>query len=373
MSLSSLGCNSSTDSADSADSAARADSAFFAEAIRQGWEAWGISSPNPAVGAVIVDAHGTIVGRGSTQAPGGKHAEIVALDEAGERARGSRAYVTLEPCNHTGRTGPCAQALIAAGVAEVHYLFADPFPAAAGGAETLRAAGVQVVGPVWPSLADIPAWEPEASVEPWLVSVQEGRPHVTVKMASTLDGRIAAADGTSQWITGDTARRLVHEDRSCRDAIIVGTGTVAADNPRLTARFPDGTTMASERQPLRVVMGNRDLPEDAAIRGTPGQWLHVRSHDPREVLEQIARETADSAISVLVEGGPSIIAAFLAADLVDSIQFYAAPAVLGNGAAAVVDPTGQLGRTIGDIKRFTPRSITPVGQDVLWTLTRGGA
>ena len=131
--------------------------------------------------------------------------------------------------------------------------------------------------------------------------------------------------------------------------------------------------MPSKRQPLRVVMGNRDLPEDAAIKGTPGQWLHVRSHDPREVLERIARETAGSAISVLVEGGPSIIAAFLAADLVDSIQYYAAPAVLGNGAAAVVDPTGQLGRTIGDIKRFTPRSITPVGQDVLWTLTRGGA
>ncbi len=217
----------------------------------------GTTSPNPPVGATVLDAAGEVVGVGATAPPGGPHAEVVALREAGERARGGTAVVTLEPCAHHGRTPPCTDALRAAGVAAVHVAVRDPHPEAAGGAEVLRAAGIRVELDV---LADEVARGP---LRAWLHGVRTGRPHVTWKLAATLDGRSAAADGSSRWITGPAARAQVHALRATADAIVVGTGTALVDDPALTAREADGSPSA--RQPLRVVVGHRDV---ARARGS---------------------------------------------------------------------------------------------------------
>src|SRR5829696_5408814 len=189
--------------------------------------------PNPRVGCVIVAADGTAVGEGFHHGAGTPHAEIEALRAAGGAARGATAYVTLEPCSHTGRTGPCTDALVAAGVREVVFAQSDLHPHAAGGGARLHAAGVQVTGGV---LAD----EAAAVNERWTRTVALGRPLVAWKLATSLDGRSAAADGTSQWITGEAARADVHRLRATRDAILVGTGTVVADDPHLTVRDPEG-------------------------------------------------------------------------------------------------------------------------------------
>src|SRR6476661_2688693 len=188
--------------------------------------------PNPRVGCVVVAADGTVVGEGFHHGAGTPHAEVEALRAAGEAARGATAYVTLEPCSHSGRTGPCTEALVAAGVARVVFAQSDPNPDAAGGAERLHAAGVQVSGGV---LAD----EAADLNERWGRTVLLGRPLVTWKVATTLDGRSAAADGTSQWVTGEEARADVHGLRATRDAVLVGTGTALVDDPRLTVRMPD--------------------------------------------------------------------------------------------------------------------------------------
>jgi len=218
----------------------------LAAALSSGAEVRGRTSPNPPVGAAILDRNGELVGRGATQPAGGPHAEVMALREAGERARGGTAVVTLEPCNHTGRTGPCSQALVDAGVDTVYYCQPDPNPVATGGATFLRENGVN---------AECLDHEVEALV-PWLTAVRRNRPSVTLKFAQTLDGFTAALDGSSQWITGPEARRHVHGDRSRRDAIIIGTGTAIADNPSLTARDGDRELPV---QPRRVVIGGRSL------------------------------------------------------------------------------------------------------------------
>ncbi|MFE7338872.1 bifunctional diaminohydroxyphosphoribosylaminopyrimidine deaminase/5-amino-6-(5-phosphoribosylamino)uracil reductase RibD, partial [Streptomyces fimicarius] len=202
----------------------------------------GSTSPNPVVGCVITDAAGELAGEGFHQRAGGPHAEVHALRAAGERARGGTAYVTLEPCNHTGRTGPCAQALLAAGISRVVYAVGDPNPQATGGGATLRAAGVRAEQGL---LAD----EAEAGNAAWLTSVRLGRPYVLWKYAATLDGRIAAADATSRWITSPEARADVHRLRAEADAVLVGSGTARTDDPQLGVRGIDGAT-----QPLRVVV-----------------------------------------------------------------------------------------------------------------------
>ena len=309
--------------------------------------AQGISSPNPPVGAVIVAPDGAVVGVGATQPPGGPHAEIMALRQAGESARGATAVVTLEPCNHTGRTGPCAQALLEAGITAVVYAVADPNPTAAGGARTLHAAGVTVHEGVGLDAAEA------GPLRPWLFRQRHGRPLVTAKIATTIDGRIAAPDGTSQWITGPAARAHAHEIRSRIDAIVVGTGTALRDNPKLTARRPDGQPYA--HQPTRVVTGRRDLPADAALRGGPG-YLHVHSHDPAAVLAVLP-----DALWVLVEGGPSIIGAFADADLIDEIDHYLAPALLGAGASSV---DAYRVTTLTDKREFRRDHVTEVGDDL---------
>lgn len=336
---------------------------LLAEAVLQadaaGQQVRGTTSPNPPVGAVILDASGTVVGVGATSPPGGAHAEVNALTEAGERARGGTAVVTLEPCNHTGRTGPCSHALLDAGIARVVHVFADPGKVEGGGAEYLRDHGVQVLGPVLDP-TDMPTGVPVFSVEPWLTAQRLGRPHVTLKYAATMDGFAAATDGTSQWITGEQARTRVHLDRSRRDAIIVGTGTVTADNPRLTARRTDGSLY--DHQPMRVVVGTSALAQDAAIRPA----VHLPTRDLQEVLHQLADR---GVVDVLVEGGPHLAAAFIDAGLVDAVEAYTAPALLGAGLPAVAPATGA-STTMEGIHRFTLRSAETIGEDILTVTTR---
>jgi diaminohydroxyphosphoribosylaminopyrimidine deaminase/5-amino-6-(5-phosphoribosylamino)uracil reductase len=331
---------------------ARADAA--GQAVR------GTTSPNPPVGAVILDTAGEVVGVGATSPVGGPHAEVNALAAAGERARGGTAVVTLEPCNHTGRTGPCSEALLAAGIAEVVYVFADPGAAAGGGGDRLRRAGVTVTGPLVTASMDL-AGVPQFSVEPWLAAQRLGRPHVTLKYAGTLDGFAAATDGTSQWITGEAARARVHLDRSRRDAILVGTGTVRADDPRLTARRPDGGLY--DHQPVRVVVGRTGVPADAAVLPA----LRYRDEGLPEVLADLWDR---GVVDLLVEGGPHVAASFIAADLVDAVDAYTAPALLGAG-IPVVAPGPHMSTTMAGIRRFTLRSVEALGGDVVSVAVRG--
>ncbi|GAB3882897.1 bifunctional diaminohydroxyphosphoribosylaminopyrimidine deaminase/5-amino-6-(5-phosphoribosylamino)uracil reductase RibD [Terrabacter terrigena] len=305
--------------------------------------------PNPRVGCVVVGPDGSVVGEGHHHGAGSPHAEIEALEVAGEGARGATAYVTLEPCSHTGRTGPCTEALIDAGVSRVVFAQSDPNPDAAGGAERLHAAGVHVTGGV---LAD----EAEALNARWARTVALGRPLVTWKLATTLDGRSAAADGTSQWITGEAARADVHVLRASRDAVLVGTGTVIADDPRLTVRTPDGRLAAD--QPLRAVMGLRPVPPDARVRAAPGEVVRLETRDPRAALDSLWHRGVRD---VWLEGGPTLAAAFLRAGLVDDVYAYVAPALLGGGRPAVAD----LGvGSIGDAHRLDLDEVVVVGNDV---------
>jgi diaminohydroxyphosphoribosylaminopyrimidine deaminase/5-amino-6-(5-phosphoribosylamino)uracil reductase len=326
-----------------------------------GREVRGTTSPNPPVGAVILSAAGEIVGTGGTSPVGGPHAEVNALAEAGKKARGGTAVVTLEPCNHTGRTGPCALALLDAGIAHVVYAFADPGDAEGGGAEYLRARGMSVAGPLVTSSTDL-AGVPQFSVEPWLASRRLGRPHVTLKYAGTLDGFAAATDGTSRWITGEDARARVHLDRSRRDAVIVGTGTVLADDPRLTARRPEGGLY--DHQPERVVIGRTDVPADAAVFPA----LRYRGESLAEVLDGLGSR---GLVDVLVEGGPHIAASFIADGLVDAVDAYTAPALLGAGISTVA-PAPSTATTIAGISRFTLRSVDVAGGDIVSVSTRLG-
>src|SRR4051812_34088877 len=281
--------------------------------------------PNPRVGCVLLAPDGTVVGEGHHRGAGTPHAEVEALRAAGDAALGATAYVTLEPCSHSGRTPPCADALAVAGVARVVFAQSDPNPDAAGGAERLHAAGIQVTGGV---LAD----EAASLNERWARSVALRRPLVTWKLASTLDGRSAAADGSSQWITGEAARADVHLLRATRDAVLVGSGTVLVDDPRLTVRGPDGSLVPD--QPVRAVMGQRAIPSGARIHGAPGEVVQLRTRDPGEALDLLWRRGLRD---VWLEGGPTLAAAFLRAGLVDDVYAYVAPVLLGAGRPAVDD------------------------------------
>lgn len=316
-------------------------------AIAAGESVRGTTSPNPPVGCVLVSASGELIATGATSPAGGPHAEINALRQAGARARGATAVVTLEPCNHTGRTGPCARALVEAGVDRVVYFTADPNKTAAGGAVYLRDHGVEV------------DFQPVrvAALRPWLRSVRHSRPSVTLKFASTLDGFTAAADGTSKWITGGAAREQVHEDRAKIDAIIVGTGTAIADDPSLTARFPDGTLR--QHQPRRVVIGSRKVPE-----GNLSRLGYEQYATPHEALDAL---WDTGARDVLVEGGATLAASFLELDLVDAVQAYIAPALLGAG-RGVLDRA--VAGTIADAYRFRTTFVRPVGNDVFIEMER---
>ncbi|NQD88093.1 bifunctional diaminohydroxyphosphoribosylaminopyrimidine deaminase/5-amino-6-(5-phosphoribosylamino)uracil reductase RibD [Paenarthrobacter sp. CM16] len=283
---------------------------------------------NPLVGAVILSPEGEQLATGYHRGAGTSHAEADAIFQAREKGvdtAGTTMVVTLEPCNHVGRTGPCAQAIIAAGIAKVIYAVDDPHDPAAGGARTLTAAGVQVRS----GLEGLKALDLNRD---WFDAVAAKRPFVTLHIAQTLDSRIAAVDGTSQWISCPESLADNHGLRGLIDAILVGTGTVLIDNPRLTARTPDGGLSA--HQPIRAVMGLREVPEDAAVRGTDGRFVHLPTRDPAEALGMLFDQGVRH---LMVEGGSSILSTFLAADLVDELIVYLAPTLLGSGTPALND------------------------------------
>ncbi|WP_062078850.1 bifunctional diaminohydroxyphosphoribosylaminopyrimidine deaminase/5-amino-6-(5-phosphoribosylamino)uracil reductase RibD [Demequina globuliformis] len=307
--------------------------------------------PNPRVGCVITDADGAVIAQGWHRGAGTPHAEVAALADARERGvdvTGATAYVTLEPCNHTGRTGPCAEALLHAGIGNVRYAVPDPGDASSGGAATLNAHGIDA------RLA--PHDGARELTRRWHRAVTQGRPYVIAKWAATLDGRMAAQDGTAFWITGPEAREHAHHMRARVDAIAVGTVTVETDNPSLSAR-PGGTEQGP--QPLRVVIGSRDTAGAAVWRD--GNALAIRSHDPATVLAELhAREVR----TLIVEGGPTVLSAFLAAGLVDEVNAYIAPAVLGDGPAAI---SGMGISTMTDALRLTEVTHASMGADILVT------
>lgn len=332
----------------------------------------GSTSPNPVVGCVITDAAGAVVGEGFHQRAGGPHAEVHALRAAGGRARGSTAYVTLEPCDHTGRTGPCSQALLTAGISRVVYAVADPNPGAAGGGDTLRHAGIRAE-------QGLLAEEAEAGNAAWLTSVRLGRPYVLWKYAATLDGRIAAADATSRWITSPEARADVHRLRAEADAVLVGSGTARTDDPHLAVRGIDGVT-----QPLRVVVDTNATavkPGARVLDDTAPTLVAVADdapagHLPEAAVLRLPRATAGpgldldallgalrerGVLSVLLEGGPTLAGAFVAAGKVDKVVGYLAPVLLGAGPAALA---GAGITTIAEALRLDVTETVPIGPDL---------
>jgi len=304
--------------------------------------------PNPRVGCVLLGPDGATIAEGFHRGAGTPHAEVAALTEAGTRAKGATAVVTLEPCNHTGRTGPCARALVDAGVTRVVFGQPDTTPLAAGGAEALRRAGVDVEGCVMAAQA-------RAVNRAWTFAHLHRRPFVTWKLATTLDGRSAAADGTSRWVSSGPARRDTHRLRAVCDAILVGTGTVLVDDPQLTVRDETDQSLPREAQLLRAVMGVRPLPAGRRVLDDAAETVLLDTRDPHEALAQLyARDRQH----VLLEGGPTLAAAFLGAGLVDEVVAYVAPVLLGAGLPSVAD----LGiGTLADAVRLELLDATTLG------------
>jgi diaminohydroxyphosphoribosylaminopyrimidine deaminase/5-amino-6-(5-phosphoribosylamino)uracil reductase len=309
------------------------------------------TAPNPWVGCVVVPADAasdmdtdTDVFEGVTAPPGGPHAEVTALERAGERARGATLYVTLEPCAHQGRTPPCTDPIIDAGVSRVVIGIEDPDPRVAGrGIARLRDAGVEVtVGVAEDEVAD--------QLAPYLKHRTTGRPWVVLKMASSLDGRTAAPDGTSRWITGEAARRDVHRLRADSDAVLVGAGTVRADDPELTVRLDDGV---ERPQPLRVVLGS--APAEAKVQPA----LELQG-DLGEVLGELGRR---GVLQLLVEGGPTVAHDFHAAGLVDRYVLYLAPKIFGGDDGHPLF-AGRGAGTITDVWTGRLVSVERLGEDI---------
>jgi diaminohydroxyphosphoribosylaminopyrimidine deaminase / 5-amino-6-(5-phosphoribosylamino)uracil reductase len=357
------------------------DHAWMARALEVAARGLGLTSPNPAVGAVLV-RDGALVGEGAHLRAGGPHAEVAALAQAGDAARGATCYVTLEPCAHHGRTPPCVEALIAAGVARVVAACQDPNPRVNGrGLATLAAAGLAVT-------VGVAEAEARAINRAFFTRVTTGRPHVTLKAAMTLDGKIAAWDGASRWITGEAARREGHRLRFLADAILVGIGTVLHDDPALTIRLPD----VPPKEPLRVVVDSRlRTPPTAQILrvGSPARTIVAgAAPEPRrraqalrslgvQVLELprapesrrvglpalLARLAELDVVGVLAEGGAEIGAGLLDAGLVDRVAFFIAPRLLGGRSAP--GPLGGVGRALKDAVSLTGVTYRQIGEDVL--------
>lgn len=316
------------------------DSEWMRRAIDNASSARLVARPNPWVGAVVVSSDG-LAFDGATSAPGGRHAEVVALDAAGGAAENATVYSTLEPCAHVGRTGPCADALVEARVARVVYGVDDPDPRVAGaGARALRDAGIEVV-------AGVESEAVRTQLEPYLVHRSTGRPYVVVKLAATLDGRLAAPDGSSTWITGPLARADVHRMRAESDAIVVGAGTVRADDPALTVRDAEGP------DPRRIVLGH--APVGARVRP-------CREHDGSliELLDELGDE---GCLQLMVEGGAAVAAAFHRAELVDRYVVYVAPKLLG-GDDGVPMFSGDGVATMSDVWSGRFDAVTQLGDDV---------
>jgi len=297
--------------------------AFMQRAIALSENGLGRTAPNPIVGAVIVAADGTVIAEGfHDRASSPDHAEVVALKVAGDKARGATMYVTLEPCNHTGATAPCTQAIIDAGIKSVVYAVSDPNPLAAGGAAVLKAAGIDVV-------AGVGVDEATHSNRAWLTKIIKGRPFITWKVAATLDGKVAASDGTSKWITNEASRGDVQKVRRTVDAIMVGTQTVIADNPHLVPH--DG---AAIKNPLRIVCGTQELPKGAQVFDSAAPTKVIASKD----LEVVAAELLATGVNhILLESGPTLATALLQAGMLDELMLYQGASVLGAGKSFIAD------------------------------------
>lgn len=322
------------------------DDELMARAVARAVHSRLLAPPNPWVGAVLVGPDGT-TWEGGTQRPGSNHAEREVLDRAGARARGATLYVTLEPCAHQGRTPPCAQAIVDAGVARVVVGVEDPDRRVRGrGIDRLRAAGIAVT-------VGVGAEAVERQLAPYLTHRRTGRPHVVLKAAATIDGRTAAPDGTSQWITGPEARLDAHRLRAESDAILVGAGTVRADDPRLTVRqitAPDGEP---PRAPVRVVLGR--VEPDAAVH----PCLELDGQLPA-VLDELGRQDT---VQLLVEGGATVAGAFHRQGLVDHYVVYLAPALMGgNGGAPLLDGLGA--GTMAEVTRLSLDQVVQLGHDL---------
>jgi len=281
--------------------------------------------PNPRVGCVLLDPDGAEVAEGFHRGAGHPHAEIEALADLGGPAAGLTAVVSLEPCNHTGRTGPCAQALLDAGIARVVFAQQDTSDEAAGGAGALRAGGVEVGG-------GLLVEEARALNRAWTFATEHRRPFVTWKFATSLDGRSAAADGTSRWVSNSAARRDTHRLRATCDVVMAGTGTVLVDDPQLTVRDETDTALPREQQPLRAVVGLRDLPTDRRVLDDAAETVHLRTRDPRQALDELY---VRGRRHVFLEGGSHLAAAFLEAGLVDEVVSYVAPMFVGDGTHSI--------------------------------------
>lgn len=353
---------------------------FMRLALAEAEQALGWSSPNPAVGAVVVRGS-EVVGRGHTQPPGGDHAEVVALRAAAERARGASVYCTLEPCGHFGRTPPCAQALVRAGVVAVHYAIEDPDPLVRGdGHRQLTEAGIGV------TVGD-GAEQSARLLEGYLKHRRTGLPFVIAKYAASLDGRIAAASGDSRWVSGPETRAWTHRVRATLDAIVVGSNTVLVDNPQLTAR-PGGSAEGAH-QPLRVVVDSRGrVPADAAMlqgpspalvattEDAPGTWRAQLRRAGAEVLVLPAHhERVDLAallgvlggrgvLTALFEGGCVLLGSLFDARLVDRVQAVIAPLIIG-AAKAPAAVAGRGAYRMADAAQLRDVTVERLGSDVL--------
>jgi len=354
------------------------DADFMRRALELAEWGRGLTSPNPMVGAVVV-REARIVGEGAHRRAGGPHAEVEALAAAGTAARGATLYCTLEPCDHHGRTPPCAPAIVAAGISRVVAALPDPNPLARGGGDRLRAAGVSVE-------LGLLAEAAERQNRPWLTAIRERRPHVTLKAAATLDGKIADVHGSSKWITGEPARLRAHRLRAESDAIVVGLTTALRDDPALTVRLAEPWP----REPYRVVLDSAArLPVDARLihAATPSRALiAVSEQAPADRVAALTRAGATvlplpapagrldpvallarlfelEVRAVLLEGGGETHAAFVEAGVVDRVALFVAPRLLGGRAAPGV--LGGDGRELKDALALGPLAVTPLGDDVL--------
>ena len=304
----------------------------------------GETAPNPNVSAAIYSADGTLIAEGAhNRSDSPDHAEVVAIKKAGEAARGATIIVSLEPCNHSGTTGPCVDAIIEAGITKVIYAVKDPNPIAAGGAGRLQSAGIEV--------EYIESKQLKATQGAWLHRIATGRPYFIWKVAASLDGRIAASDGTSQWITGRESREDVQYLRAQSDAILIGTGTALADNPTLRPRIEGATN------PIRIVMGARDVPADFNLNDGKSQTIFLKSHSIEDLLKALDYIPVNQ---VLVEAGPDLGSALFAAGVIDEVILYQAPFLLGAGKNWLED----IGvTTIKDAKELAAPSVTMCGSD----------
>lgn len=312
--------------------------------------------PNPQVGCVLLTPEGREISVGVHRGAGSDHAEVDALARAGDAARGATAVVSLEPCAHTGRTGPCTDALIEAGVARVVYGTSDPRES--GGGEVLRSAGLDI--------ENANSAEAAALVKVWAHRHVHGRAFVTWKYAATMDGLSAAPDGSSKWITGPTARRDVHRFRAECDAIMAGTASVLVDDPRLTVRGDDDLPLPYEQQALRVIVGETRIPNYYRVFDRVAPTLRIQSRDPHEVLTKLAEHDIHH---VWLEGGPRLAGAFWNAGLIDRVIAYIAPAMLGSGRAAL---EGEA-TTLADLRPITITDLTMLGPDIRIIGTPGEA